>query len=128
MDKLALTLLPDTFAICRLARDARLPEWACSQSFYSITRTTDELSIVCTQSKVPDEIKCEKDFRCLKIKGKLEFSEIGILASLAATLAKANISIFAISTYDTDYLLINNEDLKNAIRVLIQAGHSVQID
>jgi len=125
--KLTLTLLPESFAICRLDPDAPIPEWAYSQPFCSITRTADELSIVCKESNSPSGIKCEKDFSCLKIEGKLDFSEIGILASLTTTLANASVSIFAISTYDTDYLLVKQRDLKNAMQVLQQAGHQIQL-
>ncbi len=125
---LTLALLPDTFAICLLDRDAPVPAWANQGAFYSITRTPDELSIVCAQSNIPDGVNCEKEFRCLQIEGKLDFSEIGIVASLATTLAQARISIFVISTYDTDYILVQNNNLENAIRVLTQEGHSVRID
>lgn len=121
--KLTLALLPESFAICRLDADAPIPEWAKSESFYSLTRTADELSIVCAQTNVPVGIKCGSDFRCLKIEGKLDFSEIGILASLATTLANTRISILAISTYDTDYILLKEHELKKAIGVLREAGH-----
>jgi len=120
---LNLSLLPESLAICRLDRDAPIPDWAYSESFYSLTRTTDELSIVCVQSNVPSGTKCEKGFRCLKIEDKLDFSEIGILASLTTTLANARISILAISTFDTDYILFKEHNLKKAIEVLREAGH-----
>ena len=96
-----------------------------SGNFSSITRTSDELSIVCPQSNVPIGIECEKDWRCLKVEGKLEFSQTGILASLATPLANAGISIFAISTFDTDYLLVKEEKLEMTNGVLISAGHQL---
>src|SRR5690349_19722509 len=100
---LTLSILPDTFAVCRLKRDAAIPAWAASGDFFSITRTADELSIVCLQSNVPDGVQCESDWRCFKIEGPLDFALTGILVSVATPLAHVGISVFAIATYDTDY-------------------------
>jgi hypothetical protein len=125
MTALTLSLLPDPFAVCRLDAHAPIPGWAAARDFFSITRTCDELSIVCPQSDVPGEIKCERGWRCLKVEGQLDFALTGILASLAAPLADAGIGIFAISTFDTDYLLVKEKDLERAIAVLSQAGHTV---
>ena len=121
---LTLSILPDTYAICRLNAPAPIPDWA--RDFFSITRTRDELSIVCVQRDVPAGIRCERDWRALKVDGTLDFALTGILASLAAPLADAGISIFAISTFDTDYLLVKAIDLEKAIQVLQKAGHPVQ--
>ena len=123
--QLTLAVLGDTLAICRLPNDAPLPDWALRGEFFAITRTPDELSIVCRQSLVPESVKCESDWRGLKVVGTLDFSLTGILASLAVPLAEANISIFAISTYDTDYLLVKETNLENAIAVLTAAGHRI---
>lgn len=125
MQPLALALLPSTFAICQLNSDAPIPAWANSKPFCSITRTANELSIVCLQSNVPDGIQSENNFRCLQIVGKFDFSEIGILASLAATLANASVSILTISTFDTDYLLVKQNDLNKAVESLRQAGYRI---
>jgi hypothetical protein len=125
--RLTLNLLPDVFAICQLNRDAALPAWALEGEFFSVTRTADELSIVCPQTLVPEGVKCEKGWRGLRVAGTLDFSLTGILASLAATLAEAQISIFAIATFDTDYLLVKADKLENAIEVLTSAGHRVTI-
>jgi hypothetical protein len=100
---LKLVLLPDTFAICRLDSNAAIPAWIFAGSFLSITRTLDELSVVCLQSLVPKGFQCEGGWRCLRVAGKMDFSEVGILASLVTPLADAGISISAISTFDTDY-------------------------
>ncbi|HOQ09162.1 MAG: ACT domain-containing protein [Syntrophomonadaceae bacterium] len=121
-----LSIMKDTLAICRLDRDARLPQWALGSSFYSCTRTDSELSIVCLQEGVPADVLCEKGWRCLKVDGPLDFSLTGILTSLAAPLSAAGISIFAISTYDTDYLLLKEEQLDSAIRTLQQYGHHIE--
>ena len=124
MKSLTLSVLSDTFAICRLAASAPIPAWARGD-FLSITRTRDELSIVCAQSNVPAGIRCEHDWRALQVVGQLDFALTGILASLAAPLADAGISIFALSTFDTDYVLVKARDLEKAMRVLQGAGHRV---
>ncbi len=124
-DSLTLELQPDTFAVARLAPDMPLPAWAETGSFVSITRTQEELSIVCQEKFVPDGVNVQRGFRCLKVSGPLDFSLTGILASLAVPLAQTGISIFAISTYDTDYLLLPQTNLDEAIEVLIHAGHTV---
>ena len=115
--------MPGTFAICRLDRDAPIPEWA-HNGFFSITRTPDELSIICKEEIVPEQVLCEKGWRCLQVMGPLDFALTGILASLASPLAEAGISIFAISTYDTDYFLV--KELNRAIAVLSKAGHTMR--
>src|SRR5262249_23317011 len=102
-----LTLLSGTFAVCRLEPGATLPAWAVAGSFFSITRTTDALSIVCDQAVVPDGVRSERGWRCLKLAGPIPFSTVGVLASLVGPLADAGISVFAISTFDTDYYLGN---------------------
>ena len=119
---LNLSILPGVFAICRLDAAAPIPSWVTSRDFFSITRTRDELSIVCQQRDVPAGVRCERDWRALKVEGKLDFALTGILASLAAPLADAGISIFAISTYDTDYLLLKETNLPRAVQVLSVAG------
>jgi uncharacterized protein len=120
-----LTLLPDTFAICRLDADVVIPAWATANTFYSITRTAEELSIVCLQSFVPDGIRCERDWRGFKLAGPIPFTTVGVLASLVQPLAEAGIGVFAISTFDTDYLLMKAGDLARAIDALRQHGFSL---
>ena len=120
-----LTLLPDTFAICRLDANAVVPSWATAGRFFSITRTAEELSIVCLQSLVPDGIRCERDWRCLQVAGPIPFTTVGVLASLIQPLAEAGISVFAISTFDTDYLLVKSADMERTIEALGQKGHLV---
>lgn len=116
--KLTLSILPQKLAICRLDKNFPIPSWVESDDYFSITKTKDELSIVCPEKTVPNDIKAEKDWRAFKVEGVLDFSLTGILASLAVPLAKAKISIFAISTYDTDYLLIKEEKFDQAKKVL----------
>ncbi len=120
-----LLVVDGTFAINRLGGDASIPPWATAGHFFSITRTADELSIVCRQDAVPGGIQCERGWRCLRVTGTMPFSVVGILASLTAPLADAGISVFAISTFDTDYLLVKEDDFEKAITALQQAGHSI---
>ena len=124
-NELTLTLLPGTFAICRLDAHSKIPSWACTGDFFSITYTAHELSIVCPQKSVPAGIRREEGYRCLKVKGPLDFALTGILDSLTGPLAQAGVSIFAVSTFDTDYLLVKQEQAKKAIVALSEAGHHV---
>jgi hypothetical protein len=124
--KLRLFVLPETLAICQLPKDARVPQWALAASLYSITRTAEELSVVCPQTDVPEGIKKDEGWRCLKVEGPLDFSATGILASLTMPLAKEEISVFAVSTYNTDYLLVKAQHLEKAVQVLAQNGHQIQ--
>ncbi len=123
---LAISTWQETFAICRLDKDVQIPDWAISGSLLSITRTAKELSIVCPQENVPEGITCEKGWRCLQVQGPLDFSLTGILVSILTPLAQAGISVFAISTYDTDYVMIQEENLERAVLLLSQAGHQVR--
>jgi len=122
---LTLSLMEGTFAVCRLGPEAELPGWALSNPFCSITRTPEELSIVCEQSGVPQATRHEGDWKALKVEGPFDFSVIGVISSLAAPLAGAGISIFVTSTFDTDYLLVKRENLEAAADALAGAGHTV---
>src|SRR5262249_4398871 len=126
MRPLTIAVLDETFAISRLDARAGLPPWALGGSFVSITYTVEELSIVCVESSVPEDVRCVRGWRCLKVAGPLDFSLTGVLASLADPLASASISLFSISTFDTDYLMIREVDLEHAIAALVHAGHVVE--
>jgi hypothetical protein len=125
ISRLTLRLFPETLAVCRLDAGAGVPAWALAGSFTSITRTRDELSLVCEQENVPGGIRCEAGWRYLKVEGPLDFALTGILASLTTALGLAGISVFAISTYDTDYLLVRGADLERAVELLAREGHRV---
>ena len=99
-----------------------LPDWVFQSPFYSISRSVDELSVVCEEKFVPEDIKAENAWSLIKVEGPLDFSLTGILASLATPLAENDISLFAISTFDTDYLLVKREKLENAQKVLENSG------
>jgi len=122
---LTMKLLKERFGVCRLNKNELIPEWAKNSSFYSITKTLDELSIVCSQDSIPSNTKCEKDWRILKVEGPLVFSLIGILSSISTILAQKGISIFAISTYDTDYILVKDKDIANAINALANEKYEI---
>jgi len=122
--KFTLTVMPETLAVCRMAPDAPLPNWP-DGSFFSVTRTADELSVVVPEAAIPDGVPSHRGFRALRIAGPLDFGEIGVLATLSHTLAVAGLSIFVVSTFDTDYILVRQENLARAIAVLRQGGHEV---
>lgn len=120
-----LSLLPGTFAVCRLAPDADIPSWFWrDRTFLALTCTADELSIICPAAHVPTDIRCEQPWSALKVQGPLDFALTGILSALAAPLAAASISIFAVSTFDTDYILLKERDLARACQILQAAGHN----
>jgi hypothetical protein len=125
--KLNISVLPDTFAICRLDAGEAIPEWAMRGDFISITRTEDELSLLCPQQNTPHSAQCDRDWRAFKVDGPLPMDLIGIFASITTPLAGAGISIFALSTYETDYVLVKTKDLGRSIEVLTQAGHQIAI-
>jgi hypothetical protein len=122
-----LLLLPGLFAVCRLDPATPLPTWAlsASSSLISITRTRNELSIVCAQELAPNDVRAERDWRCLMVEGSLDFSLTGLLSALLAPLATAGVSIFALSTFDTDYLLVRAAQIDLAIEALSASGHLV---
>jgi hypothetical protein len=115
-----ISVLPETLAVCRLRASDRIPSWALElhEGFVSITRTPDELSIVCPQDAVPPDTQVEEDWRALVIPGPIPFEATGVLSALATPLADAGIPIFAISTYDTDYVLVREQNLERALHVL----------
>jgi hypothetical protein len=130
-----LRVLPGTYAICRLGPQQQVPSWAlaAASEFTSVTRSRDELSIICPADALPaDALPADalpdgshpgKDWHCLRIEGASALDEPGVLVSVAGPLANAQVSVFAVATYDTDYLLVN--DIDSAIAALRQAGHQV---
>lgn len=120
-----LVILKDTLAVCRLAPNENIPPWAMRSSFFCITKTDEELSVVCPASAVEGDCDVETDWKAFKVKGMLDFGLTGILASIATPLADSNISLFAISTYNTDYVLVKEAKLQQAIDVLSQSGFTI---
>lgn len=123
--KLALSVLAKTFVICKLPADAPVPAWAMQGGFFSITRTSEELSMVAEVDVVPENLRGDMNWRGMKAHGPLAFSEVGVLAALVAPLAEAGISVFTISTFDTDYLFTGETQLLAALAALRKAGHTV---
>lgn len=123
MKKPKLTLLKEKFTLHRLPADARIPDAALDSPFFSITRTSEELSIVVLEGIVLSAIRRESGWSCIKAMGPLEFGLTGILAGISKVLAAEGISIFAISTFDTDYILIKQETCEHAIRALESGGY-----
>jgi uncharacterized protein len=122
---LDLTVLEEDLSICRLDAGAEVPAWATRTTFFSVTRTQDELSVVCPEEFVPEDAYRERGWRALKIEGPLDLSMIGILASVAAPLAEVGASIFTVSTFDTDYVLVRGTQLDLAVDTLRENGHRV---
>jgi hypothetical protein len=122
-----LTVLPTPHAVCRLNRRDPVPRWATRTTggLSSITRTGDELSIIVVDSLAPRNVRCERDWRVIKVRGPIPLDLIGIIAGISGTLARAAISIFAFSTYDTDYVMVKRGRLDLALRVLHQAEYPI---
>ena len=119
-----LEVLPETFAICRLPAGAPFPVWA-GPGFVSLTRTKEEVSVVCEQRLVPAGTKAENGWRAFRVAGTLDFALTGILARISTTLAQAGVSIFAVSTFDTDYILVREAAFDAALGALVAAGLEV---
>ncbi len=119
---LALTILKEMLAVCRLDSKSRIPSWI-SGELTSVTHTSEELSIVCAEAAVPSSAIAERGWRCFKVEGPLDFALTGILSALTAPLAEAGISIFALSTFNTDYLLVKETNLLAAKQVLAKFCH-----
>lgn len=124
--RLPLELLPDKLAVCRLPADAALPAWALDPvPFITISRSADELSITIAEAAVPPGVRCEPGYRAFRVRGPLPHDLIGIFTAIANPLAEAGLAIFAISTFDTDYVMVKAVDLETALGVLERAGHQI---
>jgi hypothetical protein len=117
-----------TFAVCKLPPGSPVPPWATAGDLFSLTRTPDELSLVCRQEAVPEGVVCERGWRCLRVAGSMPFTLVGVLAALTTPVARAGVGVFALSTFDTDYLLVKAADWEKAIAALRAAGHVVETD
>lgn len=126
MKQLSLSLLPYQYAVCRLHPDRHIPYWALLGEFVTLTRTNEELSIICQEDNVPEDVEAERGWCCVKVHGAFNFSTPGINASLTPPLAQAEISVLAIAGYASEYLLVRAECIEQALQVLVDAGHSVE--
>lgn len=120
-----LLLLDDLLAVCQFPASAPFPDWAQAENLLALVRTPQEVTIVCAEHFVPPGVKAEAGWRAFQVEGPLEFNQIGVLASLAGPLAQAGVSVFAISTFSTDYLLVKQSQLDQALAALEKVGHSI---
>jgi hypothetical protein len=118
-------VLGETLAVCRLDRYSGIPGWTTAAGFCSVTRAGDELSVVCPEESVPEDVTCERGWRAIGLEGPLDFSMVGVLAAMLTPLAGAGVPVFAISTFDTDYVLVREEQLDLAIAALRGRGYEV---
>jgi hypothetical protein len=131
MSKLVMKVMDKTYAICKLKSTSKIPSFLLDEAFVSITRTQDELSIVCSEGVLGEYLddfgKAEvfPNWGGLMVEGPLDFSLIGILSQITKILADASISVFAISTFDTDYILLNNDLMEKAVEVL--RNHDIEV-
>jgi len=128
MPRLRLLGIAGSFAVCKLPTGSPVPAWATAGDLFSVTRTADELSVVCRQEAVPEGVVCERDWRCLRVAGSMPFTLVGVLASLTTPVAKAGVGVFAFSTFDTDYLLVKAGEMTKAVAALRAAGHLVDAE
>ena len=123
--QLKFRLLPDQLAVCQLAAGSRVPELALGAGFFCVTQTAEELSIVCEESRVPDGVRIERNWIALKLEGPFPFAMTGVLTSFLQPLAEAGIPIFAVATFDTDYVLMKRDNLEAALTALRAAHHEM---
>jgi hypothetical protein len=123
---LTLSVLPTTIAVCKLPLDQPIPDWSTHGEFFAVLRTPGELTAVVAEGEVPPEVMAERGWRALKLEGKFDFALTGILSSVLRPLAEAGVGIFALSTFDTDYVLVKRESLDRAVEALRAAGHDVR--
>jgi hypothetical protein len=124
---LTLEVLPEQYAVCRLPSGSGLPPLPPTGRFYSLTRTADELTLLVPERLAPVGAQTRRGYRALKVTGALSFEEVGVVASLTRPLAEVGISLFAISTYDTNYILVKQSELNQAVAALRSAGHTVHL-
>ncbi len=119
---LMLKALPGLFAVCRLPAGTAVPHWFHPGGFASVSWSDQEISIVCDESLVPEEVQCEREWRCLMLQGPFPFEMTGVLLRVLQPLAAAEIGIFAVSTFDTDYVLVKQHAFEHAKQALIESG------
>ena len=125
MKGLKLRVLPGRLAVARLPGTAAVPGWADGPGLVSITRREGELSIVCADARVPAEVRAERGWRALEVEGPIDFQELGVMHGLTGPLAGAGVSVLALSTFDTDVLVVREETLARAVEALRAAGYAV---
>ncbi len=125
LSALNLSLLKERYGICVLPNTAQIPDWALTESLVSITRTKKELTIVCRQDVIPSQCQSDLNWRCFRVDGSFDLNQIGVISSLSSPLAEAKISIYVISTFNTDYFLVQEEKVEQTISILSGCGHTI---
>ena len=125
MRKLTLEILPGELAVAKLPADSPLPSWAGGRSFCCLLRTEQELTVVCPSASLPEGVEAESGWRAMQVRGPLPFEEVGILSCLSGALARAAVSIFALSSFSTDTILVPEALLPRACSALRSEGHEV---
>lgn len=126
--QLTLSLFEGCLAVCRLPSSSPVPTWAFAKGpLNSITRSEKELSVICAEMAVPSGVRCERGWRVMKVENTLNFALTGILVSLADPLADAGVSIFTVSTFDSQYLMVKEASIEVALKILVNAGHEIQV-
>ena len=125
-ENLVLSVLSETFTIHKFSPDVSIPEEILKSNYYNVSKTENELSVVCSELIEVHSLQISKGWKCIKVKGPLDFNLTGILANISDILAQANISIFANSTYDTDYFLVRSQNLSSARTELRLAGYKFE--
>ena len=123
--KRSLSLMREVFAVCRLDKDAPVPSWALGGYFFCVARTPDELSVVCEQGGIPEGVEREDGWRCFKVESPFEFDLASVVSSMATQLAEEGTKMFVVATWDSDYLMVKQDDLEPTIATLEEAGHRV---
>jgi uncharacterized protein len=123
--KLKYRILPDRLVVCQLPAGTRVPEWALGGGLFSVAGTEDEVSVVCEERQVVEGVRAEKGWVGLKLEGPFPFAMTGVLTSFLQPLAETGIPVFAVSTFNTDYVLIKREHLEQAVKALNEAGHEL---
>jgi hypothetical protein len=123
---LTLELLEGQSAVCRLPAGSALPAWFVPGAPSHVSWTDEELSIVCDEARVPEGVQCERGWRSLMLRGPFAFDLTGILAQVLQPLAQAQVGIFAVSTFDTDYVMVKQQQLRAALAALRAAGHTIE--
>ena len=123
--QLTLIVQHDLYGVCRLSPSDPIPDWSLQGEFFSVSRTAEEISIVCAETQIPSTVQCERGWRMFRIAGMLDFALIGIVAGISAALASAQLGIFVLSTYNTDYILVKQADFSAAVSAFQAAGYEV---
>jgi uncharacterized protein len=123
--RLKLSLLPDLLAVCRLEPGQEMPAWSTAGDFSSVSRIREELSVICASNSVPENVRASRGWRAIKIEGPLDLDLVGILVSVAVPLAHAGIGILPVGTFDTDYILVRDRQLGEALKALRATGFHV---